>query len=112
MWPPTLDDYIADQGLTAPVSAKHQENLDAAIAFVERVRDDLNFAEDVLIDKPFPTKDNVLGTIRLAARWVARAESPQGLIVMNDMGQVRVPAFDPDIERLLCIGRYKGPVLA
>jgi hypothetical protein len=29
----------------------------------------------------------------------------------NDLGSARVPSVDPDIERLLGIGRYRGPMV-
>jgi hypothetical protein len=31
---------------------------------------------------------------------------------MAELGAARIPSFDPDIERLLKIGRYRGPVFA
>jgi hypothetical protein len=31
---------------------------------------------------------------------------------MGEMGTARVTSFDPDIDRLLRIGRHRGPVIA
>ncbi|MBB2500264.1 hypothetical protein H5411_14160 [Amycolatopsis echigonensis] len=53
-----------------------------------------------------------LGTVRLAAREFARRRSPEALIDMGELGSARIPSFDPDIERLLGIGRFRGPVFA
>lgn len=59
-----------------------------------------------------PTPDLILGTLRLAGRWHTRRRSPDGLVSMAELGAARVPSFDPDIERLLKIGRYRGAVFA
>jgi hypothetical protein len=112
-WPPTLADYKREQKVTTSDSEEAiQQSLDAAVAFVERVRDDLNFSEDPLSDKKPVTADVFLGTIRLASRWYVRRNTPQGLIQMNDLGQVRLPAYDADIERQLGVGRYRRGMFA
>jgi hypothetical protein len=111
-WPPTLADYKADQKTKSDEDAAVQESLDAAVAFVERVRDDLNFADDPLSGKLPVTSDVLLGTIRLASRWYVRRNTPQGLLQMGDLGQVRLPAYDGDIERQLGIGRYRRGMFA
>lgn len=59
-----------------------------------------------------PTPDLHLGTLRLAGRWHTRRRSPDGLVAMAELGAARVPSFDPDIERLLKIGRYARAVFA
>lgn len=59
-----------------------------------------------------PDRDTHLGTIRLAARWYARRLTPSALIELGDLGGARVPSFDPDIERLLRIGRFRKSVVA
>lgn len=82
------------------------ETLDAAVTFVERIRMD---SVDWIDSAPADVK---LGTIRLAARWFTRRRSPAALIEMGDLGAARVPSFDPDIERLLRIGRYAPAVFA
>lgn len=71
-----------------------------------------SFTIDSLSGRPAPPKDLALGTIRLATRWHARRRSPDALLSMGDLGTARIPNFDPDIERMLGIGRYRGPVFA
>lgn len=61
---------------------------------------------------PAPTADLRLGTIRLAGRWHTRRKSPEMLITAGEFGGARIPSFDPDIERLLKIGRFRGGVFA
>jgi hypothetical protein len=50
--------------------------------------------------------------LRLAGRWHTRRRSPDGLVAMAEMGAARVTSFDPDIDRLLRIGRHKRPRVA
>ncbi|QFU87876.1 phage head-tail connector protein [Amycolatopsis sp. YIM 10] len=114
-WPPTLDDLKAD--LKIPESdtrddAVLAQQLAAAIAFIQRVRPEFNYAADPLTELPEPTADLELGTLRLAGRWFTRRRSPDALVAMGELGSARIPAFDPDIERLLGIGRFRGPVFA
>lgn len=59
-----------------------------------------------------PDADLKLGTIRLAARWYSRRLTPSALIELGQLGGARVPSFDPDIERLLRIGRHRQSVTA
>lgn len=114
VWPPTLDELKLDRGITDELDdEKLEQVLSAAVHFVEKVRDgDYNFAADPLLDLPDPTPDLKLGTIRLAGRWHVRRRSPDALIQMADQGSSTVPSFDPDIDRLLGIGRFRGPVFA
>jgi hypothetical protein len=49
--------------------------------------------------------------VRLASRWHTRRRSPDALIEMGELGASRVPSFDPDIDRLLRIGRHALPVV-
>lgn len=111
-WPPTLDDLKTDLSVTDTRDDERlQQVLDAAVAFVERTRDgDFNFAGDLGSTLPDPTPDLVLGTLRLAGRWHTRRRSPDALVQLGqDMGSSRVPGIDPDIERLLRIGRHAKP---
>jgi hypothetical protein len=85
--------------------------LAAAISFVERVRPCFNYKGDLGSDLPAPTDDLVLGTIRLAGRWHIRRRSPDALVDMGELGSGRIPSFDPDIERLLRIGRHALPAV-
>ena len=94
-----VDDTRDDDELTI--------QLDAAVAFVEGVHAELyDFTGAGSSTLPPPTPDRVLGTYRLAARWFARRKSPDAVIAMAELGAGRVPSFDPDIDRLLGIGRY------
>lgn len=116
-WPPKLELLKSDLGSEFDqVDDRDDERLqlvlDAAVAQVEQVRTDFNYTNDVLSDAPEPTDALVLGTVRLAGRWHTRRRSPDGLIAGGDFGSSRVPSFDPDIERLLGIGRFRGPVVA
>lgn len=113
-WPPILAELKLDRGIEDGLSDDQLEQvLAAAIAFVERVREgDFNFAADPLVELPEPTSDLALGTIRLAGRWHVRRRSPDALIQMAQLGSSTVPSFDPDIDRLLGIGRFRGPVFA
>lgn len=85
--------------------------LAAAVAFVERMRPEFDYTHPVITGFG-PPEDVRLGTIRLAGRWHTRRRSPDGLVQMAELGASRVPSFDPDIERLLGIGRYRKPVIA
>lgn len=98
-----LSDTRDDDNLT--------EALAAAMTFVERVRrGQFSFdGEPALDNLPVPTPDVKLGTLMLADRWNTRRRSPEGLISMGEMGSARVPSFDPDIDRLLRLGRHARP---
>lgn len=98
-----VDDTRDDAALTI--------QLDAAVAFVERVHAG-SFDFTGLGSLPTPPADLVLGTYRLAARWFARRKSPDAVVALGDLGTGRIPSFDPDIDRLLRLGRYRGPVIA
>lgn len=110
-WPPQLADLKEDAQI--PGTGEDdllQRHVNAAVAFVQGQRSDLDFGPHPLGTPP--SDDVWLGTIRLAARWFARRRSPDALIDMAELGQARIPSFDPDIERLLGIGRFRGPVFA
>lgn len=111
-WPPTLDALKRDAAIDdTRDDVELQAQLDAAVSFVERARAGA-FAFEGQVGLPAPGADLELGTIRLAVRWQTRRRSPDGLIAMAELGSSRVPSFDADIERLLGIGRYAGPVFA
>lgn len=106
-WPPTLAELKADIGIEDDRDdAQLTTVLAAAVSFVQRVR------PGPLGTAPDGTDDLVLGTLRLAGRWHVRRRSPDALIQMGELGASRVPSFDPDIERLLGIGRYAKAVFA
>ena len=113
-WPPELDDLKIDLKIDLDDTRDDEvltRQLDAAVAFVQKVRPQFNYDGDALDDRPVPTADHVLGTVRLAGRWFARRRSPDALVAMGDLGSARVPSFDPDIEKLLRIGRYAKAVI-
>lgn len=114
-WPPTLAELRVETGLEADDDSRDavlQPRLDAAIAFVKGRRPGINFANDPTVDLPVPDADMVLGTLMLASRWNTRRRSPDALVQMGEMGAGRVPSIDPDIERLLRIGRYAKAAFA
>ncbi|HEY0638712.1 MAG TPA: hypothetical protein VGD67_13765 [Pseudonocardiaceae bacterium] len=117
MWPPALSELKTDLDTSAAGDDTRddvalQVVLDAAVEFVQRVRPSFNYDADPLSELPDPPADLRLGTLRLASRWHTRRRSPDALVAMAELGAARVPSFDPDIERLLGIGRYRGPVFA
>lgn len=113
----TLTGLKVDLGVTEDDSRDDEQlaqQLGAAAAFVERVHAG-RFAfglPNEALDLPVPDEDMVLGTLRLAGRWYTRRRSPDGLVAMAELGAARVPSVDPDIDRMLRIGRYRGPVFA
>ncbi|MCF7548904.1 hypothetical protein [Pseudonocardia sp. WMMC193] len=115
IWPPSLNDLKDEMGVRWD---DHRDDdplywaLRAACTYVERVRDDLDFTMDTTIVEDVVYRDLWVGTLRLAQRWYERRKSPAGLTSMADMGGVRVPSVDPDIDRMLRIGRYRRPVIA
>jgi hypothetical protein len=108
-WPPSIQDVKTDASIDTSVDDDRlQIVLDAAVAYVQRVRPRFNYDADTLLSDtvPDPTDDLWLGTVRLAGRWHSRRRSVDGLVDMGEMGAGRVPSVDPDIERMLGIGRY------
>ncbi|PWW50262.1 head-tail connector protein [Actinokineospora spheciospongiae] len=86
--------------------------LAAARTFVERIhRGRYNFADVEVSLLPAPTADIKLGTMMLARRLNHRRNSPDGLVSMGELGSARVASFDPDIDRLLRLGRHARPVV-
>lgn len=118
-WPPTLDELKTDMKLSttqvdAARDAELSQVLDAAVAFVQRVRPVFKYepGNPDQFSLPEPTADHVLGTLRLAGRWDTRRRSPDGLIAMAELGATRVTSYDVDIDRLLRIGRFAPMVFA
>lgn len=119
-WPPQLSEVKDDAKLRQDDHAddeRLQTVLDAAVTFVERIkRGKVDFSNNPvpvdLAQLPAPSPDIRLGTIRLAYRWHVRRRSPEMLATAGELGQSRIPSFDPDIERLLGIGRKRGLAFA
>lgn len=82
----------------------------AAGALVERARPDLVWADSVTGESVDVVGGDVLaGGALLAARIHARGGSPLGVASFGEFGPGGVPRFDPDIDRLLGLGRYARP---
>lgn len=112
----TLDEFTNELNESAPddLAADDRERLercfDAAVEFVERIhRGRFNFTGSPQSTLPAPSKNLKLGTLMLARRWDTRRRSPQGLVDMGELGSTRVLSFDPDIDRLLRLGRHVIP---
>ncbi|QWF81139.1 hypothetical protein [Amycolatopsis sp. CA-230715] len=115
-WPPTLAQLKNDRKVPLDDTRddeRYTRCLDAAVAFVELHRPRFNYADDPLSTLPAPTADLVLGTLRLAGRWITRQASPDGMLNMGgDLGgAARVTSGDADIDRLLRIGRFAVAVI-
>lgn len=118
-WPPELQDlrgYVGVSDNRDDVTLRSA--LDAAIDYVagpEGVRaGEFNFsgvttgAESLL---PEPTAKVAQGTLLYAFRLHNRRRSPDGTVDMGELGTARIPSNDPDIERLLGIGRWRPPMV-
>jgi hypothetical protein len=119
VWPPDLAAFKThllsrgeDSAALDADDAKLQQKLDAAVSEVQRIhRGRYNFDGDPENPRPEPGPGIVLGTLMLAGRWHTRDRSPDGIVEMGELGTSRVPSFDPDIDRLLRIGRHGIPVV-
>lgn len=84
----------------------------AAAALVERARPDL-VTRDAAAETgwTFVPSDAAIvdGAVLLTARLFARRSSPAGLASFGEFGPAAVLRFDPDIERLIGVGRYARP---
>ena len=78
----------------------------AAAAYVESVKPSLVYAGAVPADMPA----NVIAGAQLyAARLLARRSSPGGVASFGEFGPAAVLRSDPDVDRLLGLGRYAAP---
>lgn len=82
----------------------------AAAAYVERNRPDLLTLVE-LTPTYLPTPEVFEGALLLTARLHARKASPTGLASYGEFGPAAVLRFDPDVERLLGVGRYAPPAV-
>jgi hypothetical protein len=108
-WPPSLASYKIDLKLDAPDTRYDdalQSSLNAAVAFVERTRSDVNFYEESGGPTGVVTMDLILGTLRYARRLDVRRDAPLAAIVTDSLGGATITGQDADVERLLRIGRY------
>lgn len=112
-WLP-LAAVLAHVGVSAdqPQAAEVDRARLAAAAHVEQLRGDL---VTVVIDAQgtvvsFDAQPQVLfAATLLAARLFARRSSPTGLASYGEFGPAAVLRLDPDVERLLGVGRYAPP---
>lgn len=77
----------------------------AAAAYVQRARPDLLSVAGVYE----PGSDVAHGGLLLAARLYARRGTPQGLASFGEFGPGTILRLDPDVERLLGLGRHARP---
>lgn len=105
-WPPTLADLKAD------VRATDDDRDDDALGV--RLAAAIAYVEDVHASDPeFLESDRArLGCLMLAVRLYRRRDTPDGLLMAGELGAVRVGTGDPDIDRMLKIGRYRRSVIA
>lgn len=112
-WPPSVQDVQTDAGIGADIDATVLgAELDAAVAYVRRVRPRFNYDGDPLSSWPAVPDDLWLGTVRLAKRWHDRRRAAAGLMYATDGVADAVAYVDPDIERLLGIGRSRKGAFA
>jgi hypothetical protein len=93
----TVDELKNDQSLDGvPLSTrddvKLQRSLYAAMSWVMDRRKDVDYHGNWTV--PWEVR---LGTLRLAARWFIRSNSPTGLVQMGELGAGQIPAVDNDI---------------
>lgn len=115
VWPPSLASYKVDLKLDDADDRYDdalQTSLDAAIAYVERVREDVDFllaGEPPAVADPTKTAtvtmDLILGTLRYAKRLDMRRETPVGVFIAGQVGSVGLAQWDADTERLLRVGK-------
>jgi hypothetical protein len=113
----TLDEFVNElnedatdaEDLSEAERLRLERVFDAAVEFVERIHSGrFNFTGQPST-LPLPNFNLKLGTVMLAKRWHTRRRSPQMLVAAAEMGSARVPSFDPDIDRLLRLGKHAIP---
>lgn len=112
-WPPQLQDLKDYVGVTDNRDdATLATALDAAVVYVEdALAGSYNFAGDVTSLLPAPSVRVEQGALLYAFRLHNRRRSPDGTVDMGELGMARIPSNDPDIERLLSIGRWRPPMV-
>lgn len=100
-WPITRADVEGHLGVS-PASDRDVIHLDrvtaAVVSWVER---------NVVVDDLGHGAEHELGAILLAARLYARRGSPLGVAAFAELGAAYVSRHDPDVERLLGLGKPK-----
>lgn len=120
-WPPALQDLKDHIGVTDDRDdVTLSVALQAAISYVADPIDGVlagtyNFsgasADVVEALLPLPTERIRQGTLMYAYRLHNRRRSPDGTIDMGELGTARIPSNDPEIERLLGVGRWRAPMV-
>ena len=110
-WLPLADvlRHVAASGANVEQTADVDRVRLAAAAYVERLRPDLVKLDAGAVPRFLGGPDVVEGALLLAARLVARKASPTGLANYGEFGPATVMRLDPDVERLLGLGRYTRP---
>ena len=120
-WPPHLLQLKDDESIPnedTEDDAALQRRLDAAVAFVERVRADAFLTDDegtvvepvtYSYDGESEAETLELGTMLMASRLFARRRSRDAILFMSETGTTRIPFGDEDIARLLRLGRHAVP---
>jgi len=111
-WPPTLDDLKVDMKITPGETREDNTlsiDLGAAYDFAAerkagKYRFDTNDPDQFAL--PDPPRDFRLGILRLAARLSERRRSKDGMINMQELGVARIAGSDPDIDRMLRLGKF------
>lgn len=99
-----------DAELTDADRQKLQRAFDAAVSFVERIhKGRYNFTGEIGSTLPPVPGTLPMGVLMYARRLDTRRRSPSGLISMGELGNSRVPSFDPDEQRLLRLGKNAIP---
>jgi hypothetical protein len=101
-WLPLPSDLAA---LAEPQATDAQRARLAAAAYVERVRKDLFDEAGVYT----PNQDVVQAGLLLTSRLYARRSTPQGLASFGEFGPGTILRGDPDVDRLLGLGRHAPP---
>lgn len=113
-WPPTLANLKADMGIQADDTRKDEQlsyDFNAVYSFVADRKKGLyrfDLTDPDQMQLPDPPHDFRLGILRLASRWNDRRRTKDGTIRMEELGIGRVASTDPDIDRMLRLGRFNG----
>jgi hypothetical protein len=113
VWPPTVTDVKLDMARNQQVSVSDDDIAICLGAAIDWVTDrkggtwDLSSsAESESGALTPPDQAIILGTVRLAIRWIIRRRSGDGMLSAGEQGNTRVASFDADIYRMLRIGRH------
>ena len=93
-----------------PADVFDEAALDGAVAAANAYLDRLPARLTSTIDEPpAPLATATQAATMQAARWYSRRNSPQGVANFEELGAAYVSRYDPDLERLLRIGRSAMP---